>query len=184
MSNRELLTSEILLTDDQLKAIGCLTVEVSRLESLLDSSIQALCRFNDIQKEMFIGKWMVGVKIEAARDLFRPKLRSKKKLQNFDALFAKLKDLITRRNTIVHGEWATLTQRNWLMPSPERGSDAFAKHKKKKLTIKAADIMDIVLGLSACYSELFHFFYRELILKRTKASLKNSLRQSPHQTEP
>lgn len=175
MNNRELLTSEILLTDDQLKAIGCLTVEVSRLEFLLDDFIQAFCRFNDIQKEMFIGKWMIGVKIEATRDLFRPRLRAKEKLQSFDTLFAKLKDLITRRNTIVHGEWAASQMYNALTYPPVRRTDAIAKHRKKKLTIKATEIMDIVLSLSECRDELFSIYYRDLILKRAKVSLRKSL---------
>jgi len=175
MNNRELLTSEILLTDDQLKAIGCLTVEVSRLESLLDDIIQVFCRFNDAQKDIFIGRWMIGAKIEATKELFRPRLRAKEKLQSFDTLFAKLNDLITRRNTVVHGEWATSQIYNALIYPPERRTDAIVRHKKKKMNIKATEVMDIVLNLSECRDELFRLYYRDLILKRAKASLRKSL---------
>ena len=181
MPKRELLSSEILLTDDQLKAIGCLAVESSRLESLLDDFIQTVCRFDDTQKELFIGKWMTSQKIDAIKLLIRPRLRSKVKLQKFDTLFEKLKDLIARRNIIIHGDWTISQPYNALailISGTGRRSDAIANSKKKKLSIKAADVMTVALRLSECRDELFRFYYRDVVLKRARASLNKSLRQS------
>lgn len=177
MKSRELLSSEILLSDEQLKAIGCLAVESSRLELLLDDFIQTICRFTDMQTDFFIGKWMTGAKMDALKLLIRPKLQTKRKLQKFDALFERLKDLIVRRNIIIHGEWTIAQPYNALavlISGIGRRSDAIANSKKKKLSIKATDVMTVALRISECRDELFRFFYHEIVLKRLRASLRKS----------
>ena len=97
--------STSILDDAELKAIGCVAVEAAKLESMIFDFIEILCKFDDITRELFLGKLMLAAKIDTLESIVKSRVRSKPKLEKIAALFHRLKNAKQGRVVVIHGVW-------------------------------------------------------------------------------
>ena len=101
--------SEQLLTDDVLKAIGCVAVESSMLEHLLDDHIFNLCELDSRVGGMVVESMFVDKKLDFLKRAATPYLKGESAMKAFAAVFADTKKAIADRNTVIHAIWVRET---------------------------------------------------------------------------
>ena len=151
------LLSEFLLTDEQLKAVGCLALESTHLELLVESFIIALAGKN--AGELLVKRKMIDAKIDIFKDLITPEIKNADLKNKFEKLCSDIKSDIVRRNTAIHGEWNSnenKTLSEWL--SKKDNADVVAKRKNSPSTIKSSEIMGLAHRFSANQDNLIGFW--------------------------
>lgn len=151
------LFSEFLLSDEQLKAVGCLALESTHLELLVESFIIAFVGKN--VGELLMKRKMIDAKIDIFRDLITPVIKNADLKKIFEELCSNIKSDIVRRNTAIHGEWGSdekKTVSEWL--SKKQNSDVVAKRKNSPSTVKSAEIMGLAHRFSANQDNLIGFW--------------------------
>lgn len=157
------LTSETLLEDAELKAVGCLAIESTRLEYMLEALLKDICKLTAVEESIFVpSTWTLGPKAKSVKKLMADRIRSKIRKDKLNAIFSKIELAVDRRNTVIHGRWT----------SPNAIEQVFgfknskAVHPKKpQSAIKASDVMRYARETSEALDELLNF-YRQAVRKR------------------
>jgi hypothetical protein len=135
-----MLLSEYVLTDEQLKAVGCLALEATRLETHLEQAILDHC--GSVMGKLLLDRnKMLDAKLDLFRDIFIHETLSDEHAKELEKLYADIKIDIPRRNTVIHGSWEDPAIRNFLAlaNNPQRNATAY----KKSVSMKASDVMDL-----------------------------------------
>jgi hypothetical protein len=114
--NQQLLASEMLLSDEHLRAAGCLALESTHLDMYVTSLIELLCGFDDSRSKLFIGRLTLGPKVKIMRDLIWPIVSGTPEGEEFNVIYEGINSFIENRNTVIHGDWglARMTPRDIL----------------------------------------------------------------------
>jgi hypothetical protein len=149
------LSSEHLLTDEQLRSVGCMVLEATFLEQLLDAILRRLCRLSIAEEELFMKNWQLSTKASAVKRLLQTKLRSAKRRGRLTEIFNRIEISIERRNTVVHGAWSLPTLDELL-----RGlkPESTVKRPRSPVPIKASAVMTCARELSLAQRELLQFY--------------------------
>lgn len=137
-----MLISEIVLSPEQLRAVGCLALESTRLETHIEQAIIDHC--GDIIGQLLIDRRMLDAKVEIFRSIFTPEALNDEHAKELEQLYGEIKSDIPRRNTVIHGSWkevgsiADLYARS-LDTSTERDAAAY----RKAMKVSASEVMDL-----------------------------------------
>jgi hypothetical protein len=135
------LLSETLLSDEQLRAVGCLALEATHLEIYIEAIIRGLCEFDENKSKVFLDRLMIGAKTDIMRDLIWPIVRDTPQGNEFKVIYDDIKDLIAKRNTVIHGDWGlNLTVTEMRDSILTRRGKAIAKRKWKSDEVKADEV--------------------------------------------
>lgn len=161
--------SEIILTPEQLQAIGSVAVEASYLEECVEMLIWELCGFEENTGRVFTEKMMLDGKVTLLRELLIPRIVDKKVAADFKDIFDKIKDDIPKRNTIIHGHWGSKDDRISLskIASGHTYSDSIAVRKRLKgapVPILAKDVIQIARRISRHRVKLMRFAVKHEVL--------------------
>ena len=165
----DFVMSEIILADDQLKAIGCIALESTALESCLEKIINNACSFDEKRSEIFIGQLMIGAKSKIMRDLLWPQVVGTKHEPEFQLIYGEIRDLISKRNVAVHGEWNSMAA--GFMELATRNNIPSAKKRGSTLTLKATEIMELAHRFDRCQNRLLRWYAE--FLASSQPSLEN-----------
>jgi hypothetical protein len=157
------MISERTLQSDELRAVGCVAIESSILDRLLEAIICDACGFDSVKQELFTGKLMFAAKADAVKEILLPKLRSKKRRDRLTELHAAMKLANSQRVTALHGQWQWESSREPHDIADGRLYRAVSTHKKRRVT--ASQLMSIAHSLSAVHREM-QLFYLPMIRRR------------------
>ena len=99
------LHSERILNKKQLHAIGCVAVESSRLETLIEILIWIICGFDEDRGRIFTDRVQLDGKVSLLRALVKEKKTTQKFRDRFKEITDEISSTIPKRNTIIHGDW-------------------------------------------------------------------------------
>lgn len=156
------LSSETILTQQQLAAVGCVAIESTYLEQVLERFIWALAGLDEKAGIHFTHKLSVGPRIDLLRELVLSKLDAQYR-DEFGALIGRLKESNERRNTIVHGAWITTVSNVMVLwrDGPEKYDPALARRRrigKPDLEFSAVEVIKVAEALSDLRYDLMEFF--------------------------
>jgi hypothetical protein len=162
-TKRSLLLSEYVLTDEQLQAIGCLAFESTFLERYIEIIIADNCGFDENAMTIFVGsKLTIGPKLQTMSKLIRPKLPTKDLKDSFERLYHDLMDVITKRNTVIHGTWESKNLSALAaIASGQRIADAIAQNRKNH-TVPAVEVKAIAIQMADLRMELLEWYFKEI----------------------
>lgn len=139
-STKRTLTSEILLTDDQLKAIGCLALESNFLEFQITRMIVEYC--GEDMAELLLGQKMIQAKAELLKGVFRPLAIDDDHARRFDLIYGDIADVIPKRNTTIHGEWGSDTSiAQWFLLFFDKPKSSNPAARRNTTVIRASEVM-------------------------------------------
>src|SRR6266849_6615106 len=156
--NSRSMLSEMLLTDDQLRAAGCLALESTHLEMYITSIILT---FDDNTAKKELDRLMLGRKIKLMRKLIRPHIAGTPQEKTFNVIYNELKVLVDNRNAVIHGDWGLghLKIRR-IHDILKRKGKAVAKLRKR--SIKADEIMQHARDVSRVQGDLLQWFHEHI----------------------
>ena len=131
------LSAERLLTDDQLKAVGCLAIESSQLEILIEQLIETLS--GRLIADLLLERKMFDAKVKILRTLLVPRVPDLELKKRTQAICADIKSDIAYRNTAIHGDWGRESF-NALAP---RKADSIATRKSGAHSVKATELITL-----------------------------------------
>lgn len=154
--------SQIILTPEQLQAIGSVAVEASCLEEWVELLIWELCGFDESTGRVFTDKMMLDAKVSLLRDLLIQRIKDKEIAAEFKDIFDKIKDDIPKRNTIIHGHWGSQDDRVSLsqIASGHVFSDSIAIRKRlngASIPVLAKDVIKVAQRISRHRVKLMRF---------------------------
>lgn len=161
---KTLLRSEVVLSDAQLRAIGCVAAESSYLDDVLDAYIAILCCLDAHDFRVMTEGMQLQSKVEKLRVLTKARIKTEFEIEHRQ-LFDEIKEAITDRNNVVHGSWSVERLRQ---VKDEAGvirwvaeGEAFARRKKRGKVgtelFKPKDIMDTARRIAGANLGLIHF---------------------------
>ena len=157
----ERLISEMVLTDDQLKAVGCLALESTRLETHIEYAI--LVYFGSALGGLIVERKMLDAKTDAFKTAFMPRALNDDHRKELEQLYGEIKSDIAKRNTVVHGSWE---EKISLADLASMGSAEHDKRDaavlKKNMKLKASEVMDLAFRF-ARYQHRLIDWYQQLI---------------------
>ena len=103
MSNKQTILAEAMLTDEQLKAVGCLALEANHLETYLDAFVVTYCGEN--VGNLLLERKMLDAKVGVFKALFYPLLTTDEARNKLISLHDRIKSDIPKRNAAIHGDW-------------------------------------------------------------------------------
>src|SRR5271154_517202 len=139
----------MMLTDEQLRAVGCLSVESALVEQYVDFLVEDLCGLSDGAGRILLGGVVLGAKTEMMEKLLRPMLTGTKFDGTFRAVCEQLSHFLSLRKAANFSEWvgdAGPAQSNIRLTKKR---DA-VQVEHKKLNIDASEVMAIARGLARC----------------------------------
>jgi hypothetical protein len=154
--------SQVILTPEQLQAIGSVAVETSYLEEWVEMLIWELCGFDENTGRIFTEKMMLDAKIGLLSDLLTPRIEDKETGAEFKEIFDSIKNDIPKRNTIIHGHWGSKDAHVSLfnIASGKIPSDSVAVRKRRKAApapVLAKDVIKIAQRISRHRAKLMRF---------------------------
>jgi hypothetical protein len=163
------LRSEIVLTDEQLRAIGCVAVEFTYLETSLDSVIEKLCCLDEHDFRLLTAGAQISPKLKIARDVTEARIKAEFR-ERHKNLFDDISHQVAQRNNVIHGHWrvpkltghqSNLGEKGWRELKWTRKGDPFAIRKKRgepgHTIFKSKDLMEIARGLHRARTALLSF---------------------------
>jgi hypothetical protein len=159
---RDSLSAELKLTDDQLKAIGCLAVESTNLEVHIDAFIRSVAKLDDVSFEVFVGRLTLGSKTKMLHALYWPRLENLPEIRaSFKAIYDDITDMITKRNTVIHGTWGDPDETKLIslleLMTLEQKADSVARSKRGK-PVPATEVMDLALDFAQRKKDLLQWW--------------------------
>lgn len=99
------------MTNEELAAIGAISVESAYLEMYVDRVIVNLARLSGAEGDAFLGRAMLHAKLTILSKLAELKLakRSPRRLTEFTKIIANIREQNDKRTTAIHGLWITHT---------------------------------------------------------------------------
>ena len=154
--------SQVILTPEQLQAIGSVAVETSYLEEWVELLVWELCGFDEDTGRIFTEKMMLDAKVGLLSDLLTPRINDKAVMAEFKEIFDSIKDDIPKRNTIIHGQWGSKDARVSLfnLASGRIPSDSVAVRKRRKsapVPVLAKDVIKIAQRIAGHRKKLMRF---------------------------
>ena len=136
------LTSEGILSDEQLKAVGCLALESARLEEYLERAILDHC--GDVIGGLLVRNRMIDAKTEIFKEVFTPEVLDEQHAKELKQLYDDIKSDIPKRNTVVHGYWEEDSLANRYYRLHTKGTDSWEPYARKKaMEVKASEVMEL-----------------------------------------
>jgi hypothetical protein len=134
---KPMLICEIVLTNEQLKAVGCLAIESTRLETHIELAL--MDHFGtELGKFLCEGR-MLGSKVDLFKAVFAREVLDEQHAKDLRRLHEDMKGGIAKRNAVIHGSWeekmslADLARLN----DPDRNATVY----KKAMKINASEVM-------------------------------------------
>ena len=161
------LPIQMILSPAEQAAIGCLAVEVTRLEDYCEELICDLCRLTPIRAEVFVGRMMITAKVEALFSILEPYAKSKKRKDDIKKLLVRIKTLVSDRNTVVHGKWDFKVA---VLPKLKITRAAF----RKQMIVNAERVMSLAFESRTCLTELGILYTSIAPMKRRASKGKSA----------
>jgi hypothetical protein len=157
------LQSQIILSQEQLAAVGCVAIESTYLELHVEAVIWMLSGLDAKRGPQFTGKVQLGNRLELLHSLGGLVLAGAK-IVEFSSLVSDLKDSAAKRNTVIHGTWTSQSSDylQLLADGPEKHPPARAtkeRPNKGPATISATEIMSIAQGIAGRRARLGRFVH-------------------------
>jgi hypothetical protein len=163
------MMSTLILTKDQLAAIGSVAIESTYCEKLVEEIIWNLAGLDEDKGKFFTQPIQLSNRLELLSDLGKQKLSDQKEIENFRIIISDLKIATSNRNTIIHGHWSwSETSKDFFTlwrEGPEKQPPAAASKRRLKndpVTFSAADIQDVAVKISRLTAELNSFYLKTL----------------------
>ena len=153
------MQSKELLTQDQLAALGCVAVESSLTESIVDQIILKLSGMKREKLDHFMAGKMMDGRITTLEFLGLTALKSAKRKAEFKKVIGELRHANSGRVSVIHGVWRKGPQ-GMIIPEAERVAKAVNLKNKKSLPVSATKIEKIAIELSNSSSDLVLFAYK------------------------
>ena len=158
------LPCEEMLNKDELHAIGAVAVESSSLENLIELLIFFTLDFDPDKDEFEFGeiitdRYQLDGKLSLLRELVYIRIKDAALREKFKAIFDEISDLISRRNTVIHGEW----MRQHLLPGGR--PPIVTRHKRTQkniIKIPADKVMDLAYRLAKAHENLWALYERHM----------------------
>ncbi|MGH8803641.1 MAG: hypothetical protein ACREXN_02745 [Polaromonas sp.] len=154
--------STVILTKDQLAAIGSLAIESTYCEQWVENLIWFLCKLEEPQGKQFTQNIQMKSRLELLCNLGKPLLASESEKTEFVSLISQLKEANNDRNTIIHGSWGTATKNllTVMREGPENHSPAIVTKRrpnKPPITMQATDIEKAAVRIADLTGQLIQF---------------------------
>lgn len=145
------LYADLVLTPEQIQAIGYVAVESANLEILAERMICAICFFQEASRKELIERRELSGKLAILRTLINERLSQGGPRDKFNAMYDLHMTAVGHRNTLIHGRW---------IQSPAGSPDAsVAFHPKNPLrVVKAKQAMVVANSLAVFQQELESFY--------------------------
>ena len=163
---------EVLLTSEQLSALGSIVAESASLESNLNLMIARLARLSEAQLNILLGDQMLGRKLDIVKAAALLKLKSNRGKKRFIHLVDRVALLSRDRNTVVHGTWGDQQGRlptRWICARAPDSAVYAVLHKRRGTKLRAfpaAQLKTLAKNMSEAHSELFSFLLEKLNPKK------------------
>lgn len=184
------LFAKLLLTQEQREAIGCVAVESSRVDNLIEGMIWDLLDLDKPRGLAVTAKIQFKGKAEMLYELI--KLRDPKAGTAFAGLYSDLTNINAKRRLIIHGTWDLPGGRgtgNYLamLVSGQYKQEHEAHATFPKGNVKpfpASEVMAVAQELGALYFRLIDFLieHSEALLDRSE-SLRQTETDTPHPSQ-
>ena len=156
------ILAEAMLTDEQLKAVGCIAIESSNLETYIEAIIRNFLIISESDLDIFIGRLSVGPKADILRDVVKSRLHETAEWHAFLAIYNNIKTAITDRNTAVHGDWGLRLGSDEIIKRRQQ-SLAQATRKNSTSTVNASELFNIAVRLANLQMELLDWHQALLV---------------------
>lgn len=162
------MQSEIVLRDDELRAIGCVVLESTYLETLIDLLIKELCCLDERDYRLLIEGAQLKTKLDLLREITRARIKPEF-IKQHERLFGDISAQIANRNRIIHGRWGVPHLRGMRGQNDEivweRGGEAFAVRKARRAEkphelFKIRHVMTTARALSRLSHELAYLLLK------------------------
>lgn len=150
------MLSRYVMTQDQLQAVGLLALEASLLERNVRSLIQILSGLDGGMLDALMPRAaMLSVKMQMLDKVVRQRTDNADALTAFKKIFEQVGELISKRNTVIHGNWWSNFSLEDLMQEHYK-QDAVATGKGNT-SVQASEVINLAEGFSNATSALLHF---------------------------
>jgi hypothetical protein len=99
-----ILVSKYVLDQRDLALIGSIALECTYCEQAVEQIIWCLCKLKPEQGKFFTDRILLDKRLELLGDLWKPLLKGQALVRLTD-LIGRIKEMNSKRNTIIHGEW-------------------------------------------------------------------------------
>src|SRR5688572_18943316 len=100
------MLSRFVMTQDQLQAVGLLALEATLLERNVRAVMHALSGLDEGMLDALMPRSaMLGVKMQMLEKVVRLRTKDEETLAAFKKIFDDVGELISKRNTVIHGNW-------------------------------------------------------------------------------
>lgn len=161
---RPKLASQIVLSPEELQALGCVAVECAFLEGILEQYIWWLCGVKEDIGRLMTTTMMMERRLDLVSELVKPRLSTEAEKQEFADLIASIRTEASNRNTAIHGRWGVPKlyqvrgKEEWL-----REGEAIARRQGKKAglgqRLEAKNLMQTAANFSQYSRALVNFLY-------------------------
>ena len=182
------LRSIVTLTDEQLRAIGCVAVESAYFDDMLDMFIEQLCCLDEHDFRVLTAGAQLQAKLNVLKDVTRSRIDDKL-ADKHGKIFGKAAHVISERNNVIHGSWS-VERIKGVKANPdgtfrwEAEGATWARRKKRgeigSTLFKPKNIMDTAIRLAEVVTELAHFLFENGLWP---AQYVRSLRPPPVQVQ-
>ena len=150
------LPSELDLTPEQLKAIGCVAVESARVDLLVERIILIICNYDFDTGKMYTDRLELGAKLNLLRQFTFAKIEHDEARTNFQRIYDGLKNVLLVRDTIIHRRWKI--RLNYLSSMGPFSAGFRAGRGQEKKPMRPDKIMSIAKRLYKLHGELWNFY--------------------------
>ncbi len=106
------------MSAEQLAEIGSIALESTECEVMVESLIWDLAGLDTDAGKLFTHSMQMNTRLETLSSLGKARLSSEDQLNKFAAIISTLKDLNSKRNTVIHGSWGAWVTLREIAMSP------------------------------------------------------------------
>jgi hypothetical protein len=162
-----ILLSNTVLTEDELRAIGNVAVELTYCEHMVEDIIWTLAGMKNDQGKFFTDRMQLDKRLELMGDLWKPQLAGDD-LKKLTDLISDIKEANNDRNTIIHGFWhmPKLPLKEWM--ANQKFPPATAEKRRLRsdpIKFSATNIRKTAERISDLTGALWEFAYDKGLLQ-------------------
>lgn len=156
------LVSETILTPEYLAAIGCVAIESTYCEIVVEKIIWELCGLDEDHGKHLTNGVQMNNRLELLSTLAKMHLSDESQKATLVKLVSDLKIANSDRNTVIHGSWSSPVENFLVLWRDGAGKHPPAVAFKRRLnndplTFSAANVFDVAKKIASLKVDLLNF---------------------------
>mgnify|MGYP000895688977 CR=1 FL=1 len=157
--SRKVRSKEI-MSAEQLAEIGSVALESTECEVMVESLIWALAGLDSERGKLFTQSLMMNSRLELLLAVAKSRLTTEEQVTRLTAIVGALKELNTKRNTIIHGSWGAWVTLRELAAIPDTAAPAKAikrRPNKAPIELSVAELIGTPESIAKATADLRAF---------------------------